>query len=105
MDLTDEDIAHIADTYHAWRGEPEVTDYEDTPGFCASVNIDTIRDHDHVLTPGRYVGSEEVEGDGEDLDVKIVRLTQEIRDGFAARVELQDSVLSALDSLEVGSDA
>jgi type I restriction enzyme M protein len=99
-EFTDEDIARIADTYHAWRGEPDVTDYADTPGFCASVNLDTIRGHDHVLTPGRYVGSEEVEGDGEDLDVKIARLSTQLRLGFEARLDLQQAVLKSLERLE-----
>ena len=89
-ELADADIARIADTYHAWRGEgADLKPYEDVPGFCASVDLDTIREHQHVLTPGRYVGSEAVEDDGEPLDEKIARLTAEIRDGFAKRAELQ----------------
>jgi type I restriction enzyme M protein len=100
-ELTDHDIARIADTYHAWRAEPDHKPYEDIPGFCASVTIDTIREHDFVLTPGRYVGREEAEDDGEPLNEKIARLTAEIRDGFAARVELQSAVLAALESLHI----
>jgi len=103
-EFTDEDIAKIADTYHAWRGEPDLNPYEDIAGFCASTTIDTIREHDFVLTPGRYVGSEAVEDDGEPLDEKIARLTAEIRDGFTTRAELQAAVLAALNSLEVTSD-
>jgi type I restriction enzyme M protein len=99
-ELTDEDIARIADTYHVWRGEEAAADYADIPGFCASVSVETIRDHEHVLTPGRYVGNEEAEGDGEDLDTKIAKLTQEVRDGFNRRTLLQGAVLEALDSLE-----
>ena len=100
-EFTDEDIARIADIYHAWRGDPDVTDYVDIPGFCASVSLETIREHDHVLTPGRYVGSEEVEGDGEPLNEKITRMAEEIREGFSGRAQLQREVLAALDSLEV----
>ena len=103
-ELTDDDIAKIADTYHAWRGEPNHKPYEDVPGFCASTTIDTIRENDFVLTPGRYVGSEEAEDDGEPLDKKIVRLTAEIREGFAARADLQAAVLAALSGLEASSD-
>ena len=55
-ELTDEDIARIADTYHAWRGEKEAGEYADMPGFCKSAPLDEIRKHGHVLTPGRYVG-------------------------------------------------
>lgn len=103
-ELSDEEIAHIADTYNAWRGEPDHKPYDDIPGFCASVSLDAIREHDFVLTPGRYVGSEEAEDDGEPLDQKIARLTSEIQEGFAARAALQNAVLAALDSLEVGGD-
>ena len=89
-ELADSDIARIADTYHAWRGEDsDLKPYEDVPGFCASVTLEIIRDHQHVLTPGRYVGSAAVEDDGEPLDEKIARLTAEIRDGFAKRAGLR----------------
>jgi type I restriction enzyme M protein len=105
-ELSVEDISHIADTYHAWRGEvADLKPYEDIPGFCASADLDTIREHQHMLTPGRYVGSEAVEDDGEPLDEKIARLTAEIRDGFSKRAELQDKVLAALDSLRAAGDA
>jgi type I restriction enzyme M protein len=105
-ELADADIARIADTYHAWRGDGgDLKPYEDVPGFCASVDLDTIREHQHVLTPGRYVGSEAVEDDGKPLDEKIARLRTEIREGFAKRTELQTRVLVALDSLKVADDA
>jgi type I restriction enzyme M protein len=104
--LSDEDMARIADTYHAWRGEDgDIKPYEDVPGFCASVTLDTVRENQHVLTPGRYVGSPAVEDDGEALDEKIARLTQEIRDGFAKRAVLQEHVLAALNSLRAADDA
>jgi len=104
-ELSIEDTARITDTYHAWRGEDgDLKPYEDIPGFCATVDLDTIREHQHVLTPGRYVGSEAVEDDGEPLDDKIARLTDEIRAGFARRAELQEKVLAALSSLSVGGE-
>lgn len=98
-ELGDDDIARIANTYHSWRGEPDVEAYEGVPGFCASVTLETIREHGHVLTPGRYVGSEEAQDDGIPLDENIARLTEEIRTGFTRRAELQAAVLAALDSL------
>jgi type I restriction enzyme M protein len=105
-EFADADIARIADTYHAWRGEgADLEPYKDVPGFCVSVALDTIRERQHVLTPGPYVGSEAVEDDGEPLDEKIARLTDEIRVGFTKRTELQSKVLSALDSLRVADDA
>jgi len=62
-EFSDEDIAKIAGTYHAWRGEPEADSYEDAPGFCKAASLDEIRGHNHVLTPGRYVGVAAAEED------------------------------------------
>ena len=68
--LTEEDIAKIAGTYHAWRGDKGAGKYEDIAGFCKSVTLDEIRKQGHVLTPGRYVGAEEIEDDGEPVRAK-----------------------------------
>jgi len=100
-ELSDADIARIADTYHAWRGEPGLKPYQDTPGFCASANVEVIRENRHVLTPGRYVGSEAVEDDGEPLAEKVARLRSEIREGFAKRADFQATVLAAFESLSL----
>jgi type I restriction enzyme M protein len=103
-ELTDDDVALIAGTYHAWRGEPGETPYEDVPGFCASVSLGQIAEHGHVLTPGRYVGSEEAAEDAEPLDEKIARLTAEVREGFGERAALQERVLASLESLSAGKE-
>ena len=66
-DLSDEDIAKIAGTYHNWRGDGSAT-YEDVAGFCKSAKLEEVRTHGHVLTPGRYVGAEEVEDDGQPFE-------------------------------------
>lgn len=106
--FSDADVLRIADTYHAWRGT-DTSDgkpYEDIDGFCRSVPTSEIAEqHGYVLTPGRYVGSEAAEDDGEALDAKISRLTDEIRAGFQKRAELQQTVLAALGSLVVATDA
>jgi type I restriction enzyme M protein len=105
-ELSETDIARIADTYHAWRGKDrDLKPYEDVAGFCASVALDTVREHQDILTPGRYVGSEVVRDDSEPLDEKVARLAHEIRNGFVRRGELQTKVLAALDSLRIADDA
>ena len=83
-ELTGADVQKIVDTYHLWRGEtpnrhsgeggnPET--YQDLPGFCKSASLEDIRKHGHVLTPGRYVGAEAVEDDGEPFEEKMKRLS------------------------------
>jgi type I restriction enzyme M protein len=103
-ELSDADIAQIARAFNAWRGETPDQHYDDVPGFCASVTLDEIRAHDHLLTPGRYVGSKEGDGDDEPIQDKIDRLTQVVKDGFESRVELQAGVLQDLARLTVTSD-
>jgi type I restriction enzyme M protein len=95
-ELTDDDLARIATTYHAWRGEPGAGEYTDVPGFCASATTDEIAEYRHVLTPGRYVGAEEAEEDAEPLDEKIARLTKELYEAFDESDRLQQSVRRAL---------
>jgi type I restriction enzyme M protein len=100
-ELTDEEVARIAGIYHAWRGEPEAGDYEDVPGFCATATIEQTADHRFVLTPGRYVGSEEPEDDGEASADKVARLTHELFETFAQSDRLQAQVREALRRLDV----
>ena len=90
-EFSDEEISRIADTYHAWRGEKDAGKYKDTPGFCKSSTIEDIRAHGHVLTPGRYVGAEDIADDGEPFDEKMKRLTAKLEEQFAesARLEAQ----------------
>lgn len=70
--LTDVDIARITNTYHRWRGDGKGK-YEDVAGFCKSATTEEIRAHQHLLTPGRYVGAEDVEEDEEPHERKSVR--------------------------------
>ena len=79
-ELTDADISKIAGTYHPWRGDTNAGEYADVPGFCKSATLEDIRKHGHVLTPGRYVGAEGVEDDGEPFEEKMRRLTATLRE-------------------------
>ena len=107
-ELTDADIARIAETYHAWRGESvgqgsTVADgYRDVPGFCKSVGLEDVRKHGHVLTPGRYVGAEAVEDDGEPFDEKMVRLVAQYRQQQAESVRLDAEIAKILQELGYG---
>lgn len=76
-ELTDEDVKKIANTYHAWRGEKNAGEYADLPGFCKSATLEEIKKQGYVLTPGRYVGAEEQEDDGEPFEEKMKRLVSE----------------------------
>lgn len=88
-EFSDEEIARIAQTYHAWRGEPNSGEYGDTLGFCKSVATEEIASHGYVLTPGRYVGAEEVEDDNEPFEEKMARLVETLKQQFedSARLE------------------
>jgi type I restriction enzyme M protein len=100
-DLSDEDIARIAGTYHAWRGEPEAEAYQDVPGFCTSASLERLRENRFVLTPGRYVGSETLEDDGEPLNSKMTRLREELLTAIDETHRLADLVRSSLERLDV----
>ncbi|MEK7832210.1 MAG: class I SAM-dependent DNA methyltransferase, partial [Acidobacteriota bacterium] len=89
-ELTDEDIAKIVTTYHAWRGDSaihnpqsEIRNYEDVAGFAKSAATADIAAHGYVLTPGRYVGAEEIAADGEPFEEKMTRLTAQLSEQFA----------------------
>ncbi len=78
-ELNHKDVAKIAGTSHAWRGDNDVDKYADVPGFCKNATLDDLRKHGRVLTPGRYVGAEAVEDDREPLHNKMTRLTKTLR--------------------------
>ena len=99
-DLTDVDVARIAGTYHAWRGDKDgKCKYADVAGFCKSVTLTEIRAHGHVLTPGRYVGAEEARDDGEPFDEKMKRLTGALKDQMAEGERLDKTIKQNLKGL------
>ncbi|MBS0168273.1 MAG: SAM-dependent DNA methyltransferase [Nitrospira sp.] len=110
-ELSEEDIGKIAGTYHAWRGDKEAvrpehvegrTAYEDIPGFCKAAKLEDIRKHGHVLTPGRYVGAEAVEDDGEPFDEKMKRLTATLREQQKESAKLDAAIAANLKELGYG---
>lgn len=95
-ELTAPEIARIAGTYHAWRGDCEAGPYEDVPGFCKSATIEEIRKNGYVLTPGRYVGAEAAEEDGESFEEKMRRLTAKLGEQFAESARLEAEIRANL---------
>ena len=101
-ELTPKDIKKISDTYHAWRGElveGQKTDYADVAGFCKAANIDEIRKKGHILTPGRFVGTEEEEEDEEAFEEKMNRLKTEILKQMEEAKSLDEEIEKNLESL------
>lgn len=101
-ELTDVQIKQITDIYHAYRGEADMPEYKDIQGFCKVASLEEIKKHGYVLTPGRYVGTEEVEDDGEPFDEKMVRLTAELAEQFERGNELKMQVKANLEALGYG---
>jgi len=109
-ELTDDEVTRIANTYHAWRGsslasspstgeDRDGATYADIPGFCNSATLDDICKHGHVLTPGRYVGSEAAEDDGEAFEDKMKRLTTTLREQQAEAAKLDAAIAANVNEL------
>ena len=101
-ELTEDDIARIASTYHAWRGDEGAGAYEDVPGFCRSATADEIAGHGFVLTPGRYVGSAPEEEDDEPFEDKMARLAAELRGQMVEARRLDSAIEASLKGLGHG---
>jgi type I restriction enzyme M protein len=93
-ELSDADIEKVAGTYHEWRGDKDAGAYADVPGFCKATKLEDIRKHGHVLTPGRYVGAEAAEEDGEPFDEKMQRLASTLLQQQEEAAKL-DAVIAA----------
>lgn len=96
--LTEDDIAKISSTYHAWRNKN--SEYEDAPGFCKSATIAEVEANSFVLTPGRYVGTEDVEDDGVSFEEKIADITSKLNQQFNESAHLQQKIKENL--LKIG---
>ena len=97
-ELTEEDIARVAKTYHDYKTAN--ADYTDQPGFCKVADLEEIKRHDYVLTPGRYVGVEETEEDDEPFAEKFARLTAELEEQFVKSHELEAKIKENLAKIE-----
>jgi type I restriction enzyme M protein len=103
--LTPQDIKKIADTYHAWRGEPidgQKIEYSDVLGFCKAAKPDEIKKQGHILTPGRYVGSEEEKEDNEAFEAKIKALTAELAKQMEEGKMLDAEIRKSLEGIGFG---
>ncbi|MBL8802494.1 MAG: N-6 DNA methylase, partial [Planctomycetes bacterium] len=98
-ELTDADLQKITSTYHNWREAKRAGQYADIPGFCKSAATAEIAAHGYVLTPGRYVGAEEVEDDGEPFEEKMPRLVAELNAQFAESARLEAAIRANLKGL------
>ena len=87
-DFTEEDISKISDAFTAFQNGT----LEDVKGFCSIATLEDIAKQDFILTPGRYVGIEEQEGDGEAFEEKMTRLTSELSEMFEKSHELENEI-------------
>lgn len=102
-DFTQQDIDKISDTYQSWRGDNlengKRGKYEDVQGFCKSVGLEEIQKQEYILTPGRYVGTEEVEEDGEPFEEKMKKLTKELKEQFEESKKLEEEIKKNLEKV------
>jgi type I restriction enzyme M protein len=98
--FTAEDLEKIAGTFRQWKRS--AADYADIPGFCKSATIEQIAAHGFVLTPGRYVGAEEQEDDGDPFDEKMARLVAELNEQFAESGRLEKLIKANLSGIGYG---
>ena len=107
-ELTNDDIAEITATYHAWRGEivlnesGETQTYEDKAGYCKSATLSEIKANDYVLTPGRYVGAADIEDDGIPFETKMSELSQTLYSQMNQAEALNKAIRKNLEALGYG---
>lgn len=100
--LDESDIERIARTVHLWRGDGEIVtdeEYTDVAGFCRSASLSDVAEHGYVLTPGRYVGAEEIDEDEGAFSDKMERLTATLAEQMARGEELDCLIREKLGGL------
>jgi type I restriction enzyme M protein len=100
-ELPEDDIAKIAGTCHAWRGKLEAGEYRDIPGFCKAATIEEIRAHNHILTPGRYVGAADVEDADVPFEERFVVLKEKLEGQFVEAEALSAIVRAKLERVGI----
>jgi type I restriction enzyme M protein len=102
-DFSTEDILKISDTYHAWRGQSDAIErrgiYEDVSGFSYSANLENIKTHGYVLTPGRFVGAEDELDDGITFGEKFEALTSQLNQQFLESRNIEQQIRDNLERL------
>ena len=95
-ELSKEEILKIAETYHNYQND---NNYEDVLGYCKKATLEEIESNDYVLTPGRYVGTEEVEDDGIPFEEKMKTLTEELSNQFKQSNKLDEEIKRVLGAI------
>jgi type I restriction enzyme M protein len=88
--FTDEDVSKISEVYHNWRNLDGK--YDDIQGFCKSATIKEVEENNYILTPGRYVGTEDVEDDGVSFEEKVSEISQSLSAHFKESTDLQERI-------------
>jgi type I restriction enzyme M protein len=101
-ELTNDDIADIARTYHAWRGEDKDGNYENKAGYSKAATLEEIKANDFVLTPGRYVGAADVKDDGIPFEVKMKELSQTLYIQMEQAESLDKAICQNMEALGYG---
>ena len=98
-ELMGEELTRIAETYHAWRGDTSADEYADVPGFCKSTILEEIQGQNYILTPGRYVGIEDVENDGIPFQRRIQQLSAKLHEQLVESEQLGVTIKKNLEAL------
>ena len=104
-DFNAEDTLKISDTYHAWRGQSDAIErrgeYENVSGFCYSASLEDIKTHGYILTPGRFVGTEEELDDGLPFEEKFEALKMKLEEQFIKGEKLQSEIKNIINNKQV----
>jgi len=101
-ELHDADVDLLSSTYRAWTGASGADAYEDIPGFCKSASLEEVRDHNYVLTPGRYVGARVVGKEDENFETRFPKLLDLMEDHVAEGARLDSVIRQNLQRLRQG---